>query len=58
MEEGTINFPAVLGKLNEVGYNNYLSIEYVHQDYMMTKYEDVLTETIKMRDLINTWKGN
>ena len=58
LEEGTINFPAVLGKLNEVGYNNYLSIEYVHQDYMMTKYEDVLTETIKMRDLINTWKGN
>ena len=57
LDEGTINFPAVLGKLKEVGYDKYLSIEYVHQDYMMTLYEDVLTETIKMRDLINNWKG-
>ena len=39
-------------------YNQkYLSIEYVHQNYMMTVYDDVLSETIKMRDLYNTWKG-
>ena len=57
LEEGTINFNAVFGKLKEVGYNDYLSIEYVHQDYMNTLYEDVLSETIKMRDLINNWKG-
>ena len=48
---------AVFGKLKEVGYNDYLSIEYVHQNYMMTVYDDVLSETIKMRDLYNTWKG-
>jgi len=41
----------------EVGYNGYLSIEYVHQNYMMTIYDDVLSETIKMRDLFYTWKG-
>jgi sugar phosphate isomerase/epimerase len=57
LEEGTINFNAVFGKLKEVGYNDYLSIEYVHQNYMMTVYDDVLSETIKMRDLYNNWKG-
>ena len=57
LEEGTINFQAILGKLKEIKYKNYLSIEYVHQDYMNTLYEDVLSETIKMRDLINNWKG-
>ena len=57
LEEGTINFQAILGKLKEIKNKNYLSIEYVHQDYMNTLYEDVLSETIKMRDLINNWKG-
>ena len=58
LEEGTINFQAVFGKLKEVGYSDYLSIEYVHQNYMMTVYDDVLSETIKMRDLFNSWKGD
>ncbi len=57
LEEGTLNFPAMFGKLKEVGYDNYVSIEYVHQAYMNTLFDDVLTETIKMRDLFNTWKG-
>ena len=57
LEEGTLNFPAMFGKLKEVGYDKYLSIEYVHQGYMNTLFDDVLTETIKMRDLFNTWKG-
>jgi hypothetical protein len=25
---------------------------------MMTVYDDVLSETIKMRDLFNSWKGD
>ena len=58
LEEGTLKYPAIFGKLKEVGYNDYLSIEYVHQNYMMTVYDDVLSETIKMRDLYNAWKGN
>ena len=57
LDEGTINFSAIFGKLKEIKYDKYLSIEYVHQDYMMTLYEDVLSETIKMRDLYNKWKG-
>jgi len=52
MEQGTINFPALLAKLKEHNYPGYLSIEYVHQDYMNTLYDDVLTETVKMRDLV------
>jgi sugar phosphate isomerase/epimerase len=55
LENGTINFQAVLGKLKEHGYDGYLSIEYVHQDYMNTLHEDVLSETIKMRDLVKKW---
>ncbi len=52
LEQGTINFPAVLAKLKEHNYKGYLSIEYVHQDYMNTLYDDVLSETVKMRDLV------
>lgn len=54
LHEGTINFRRVLAKLNEVGYDGDLSIEYVHQPYMNTMYEDVLTETIRMRDLVRS----
>ena len=57
LEEGTLNFPAIFGKLKEVGYDKYMSIEYVHQNYMNTLFDDVLSETIKMRDLFKTWKG-
>jgi sugar phosphate isomerase/epimerase len=52
LENGIINFRAVLGKLKEHAYDGYLSIEYVHQDYMNTLHEDVLSETIKMRYLV------
>ena len=57
LEEGTINFPAFLGALRDVGYDNWLSIEYVHQGYMNTLFDDVLTETVKMRDLVRSWLG-
>lgn len=55
MEEGTINFPAVLGALRAAGYSGWLAIEYVHQNYMATLYDDVLTETVKMRDSVRDW---
>ncbi len=42
----------MLATLREASYNGYLSTEYVHQDYMGTLYDDVLSETVKMRDLI------
>lgn len=55
MEEGTINFPAFLGALAAAGYSGWLAIEYVHQPYMATVYDDVLSETVKMRDAVRGW---
>ncbi|MFI5409310.1 sugar phosphate isomerase/epimerase family protein [Kaistia sp. UC242_56] len=52
---GTLNFGAMLGTLKGAGYNGYLSIEYVHQDYMDGQHDDVLTETVDMRDCVREW---
>lgn len=52
LEQGTINFPALLANLRDLGYQGYLALEYVHQDYMGTLYDDVLSETVKLRDLL------
>lgn len=53
---GTLNFPAMFGTLRDAGYDGALAIEPVHQDYMNTLFEDVLTEIIALRDCFNTWK--
>jgi sugar phosphate isomerase/epimerase len=55
LDEGTINFPALLAMLRECGYQGYLSLEYVHQSYMNTLHDDVLTETVRMRDLVRSY---
>ena len=55
LDEGTINFPALLATLKEHSYDGYLSLEYVHQAYMNTLSEDVLTETVRMRDLVRQY---
>jgi sugar phosphate isomerase/epimerase len=52
---GTINFGAMLGTLRAAGYDGYLAIEYVHQDYMDGLHDDVLTETVDMRDCVREW---
>ena len=57
MEQGTINFPALFGTLRDAGYDGWLSIEVVHQAYMNTLYDDVLTETVKMRDTFRAWSA-
>ena len=53
---GTLNFPAMFGTLRDAGYTGALAIEPVHQDYMNTLFEDVLTEIVALRDCFNTWK--
>ena len=55
MEDGTINFPASFGALRDAGYDGWLAIEYVHQAYLNTLFEDVLSETVKMRDAFHIW---
>jgi sugar phosphate isomerase/epimerase len=52
LAQGTLNFPAMLATLRAAGYAGHLAIEYVHQDYMNTLYDDVLSETVAMRDLV------
>lgn len=54
---GTLNFPAMFATLRNAGYTGALSIEPVHQDYMNTLFEDVLTEIIALRDCYYNWKG-
>jgi sugar phosphate isomerase/epimerase len=48
--EGTLDFAKMVGVLRQVGYDGWLAVEYVHQTYMNTLFDDVLTETIRMRD--------
>lgn len=58
LEMGTLNFNAILGVLRDANYSGFLALEYVHQEYMNTMFEDVLSETIKMRDLVNVWSSD
>lgn len=55
VHQGTINFEAQLATLRDAGYSGRLSLEYVHQDYMDTLHDDVLTETIVLRDQVKAW---
>ncbi len=57
LEDGTINFAFVLDQLRQVGYTGYLCLEYVHQDYIGANNVDVLSETIKTRDLVREQLG-
>ena len=56
--QGTLNFPAMFGTLRAAGYDGYLALEAVHQDYMNTLTEDVLTETVALRDCFRKWTGS
>ena len=57
LEDGTIKFSLVLDNLRIAGFDGYLSVEYVHQDFIGATNVDVLTETVKMRDFLkdNVW---
>jgi sugar phosphate isomerase/epimerase len=48
--EGVLDFTTMVGVLRQTGYQGYLAVEYVHQGYMNTLFDDVLTETVRMRD--------
>jgi sugar phosphate isomerase/epimerase len=53
--EGTINVPAQLARLRDTGFSGHVALEVVHQDYMGTLHDDVLTETIALRDAVRAW---
>lgn len=52
---GTLNFPAMFGTLAAAGYEGALAIEPVHQDYMNTLFEDVMTEAVALRDCFRAY---
>lgn len=56
LAQGTLNFPALFGTLREAAYAGALALEAVHQDYMGTLFDDVMTETVAMRDAFNAWR--
>jgi sugar phosphate isomerase/epimerase len=58
LEHGTLNFAGMLSTLRQASYDGYVAVEYVHQDYMQTDNVDVISETVKMRDLVSSiWRG-
>lgn len=57
LDKGTINMGAQLATLRDAGYDGYLALEYTHQDYMDSLHDDILTETIRLRDLVRAWEA-
>ena len=57
LAKGTINIGAELATLKAAGYDGYVALEYTHQDYMDSLFDDVLTETIQLRDLVRAWEA-
>jgi len=57
LEQGTLNFPALFATLRDAGYDGWLAAEIVHQGYFDTLHDDVLTETVKLRDLFRAWSA-
>jgi sugar phosphate isomerase/epimerase len=57
MEEGIVGFPGFFGALRDVGYDGWLASEYEHELGTPSQYDDVLSETVKMRDCLRSWLG-
>jgi len=52
--DGTIDFGNVVRLLEDSGYQGYYGLEYEHDPWMGNDKVDVISETIKMRDLVRT----
>ena len=55
MDEGILNFASFFGALHDAGYDGWCSIEYEHDSFMNSLFDDVVTETVKMRDAFRSW---
>lgn len=58
LDDGTLNFPAFLAALRDAGYGGWLAIEYLNQPYMETTRDDVVHETVRLRDLVRSWAAS
>ncbi|GGH61726.1 TIM barrel protein [Frigidibacter albus] len=52
---GTLNFPAIFGALRDAGYGGALAIEFIYRAFTNAVPDDVMTETVLMRDCFNDW---
>lgn len=57
LDKGTINMAAQLATLRNAGYDGAIALEYTYQDYMDSLHDDILTETIRLRDLVRAWQA-
>jgi sugar phosphate isomerase/epimerase len=51
-DEGSIDFPSLIGLLKQSGYHGFLTLEYEHDKFWNMDRCDVMTETIKVRDVV------
>ena len=51
-DDGVIDFPMIVDLLKQAGYSGYLTLEYEHDPWMDCDQVDVMTETIRMRDVV------
>ena len=51
-DEGEIDFPGLMRRLQDTGYEGYATLEYEHEEFWDMDKCDVMTETIKMRDAV------
>jgi len=52
VDDGVLSIPLLLDKLREAEYRGYLSVEYLHQGFMQADRVDVVTETVRMKRLL------
>lgn len=57
MEQGIIDFHGFFAALRDSGYDGWLAIEYEHELGTHSQYDDVISETVKMRDCFRAWMG-
>ncbi len=53
--EGTIDFADIAGRLKGAGYNGYLCVEYTWQEWRGCNKQDVISESVIMRDKLRGW---
>lgn len=55
MDEGIVDFPGLFGALRDAGYDGWLTSEYEHEAGTLSQSEDVLSETVKIRNCFREW---
>jgi sugar phosphate isomerase/epimerase len=57
MDLGIVNFPGFFAALRDSGYDGWLTVEYEHEASTNSVFDDVLSETVRMRDCFRRWSG-